>query len=96
MDYIVNLGADAAVALAPFAEPLKELRLVGTLTGILLAVTAIVAAREQVWERLRASALVLLTGFVASGVLIAVVVLPALERFKVSEPIARAINAGDG
>ena len=85
-----------AVALGLMVGPwflkIPGLRWSGLALGIVLSVMTVIAIRQQLAGRPQASAKVLLIGMLVFQIPFLFGVLPAVERVKISPPIAQAIN----
>jgi 4-amino-4-deoxy-L-arabinose transferase-like glycosyltransferase len=78
--------------LAPWFLEIPGLRWSGLASGIVLSIMAVIAIRQQRADRPQASAKVLLIGMLVFQIPFLFGVLPAVERVKISPPIARAIK----
>ena len=78
--------------IAPWFLEIPGLRWSGLASGIVLSIMAVIAIRQQRADRPQASAKVLLIGMLVFQIPFLFGVLPAVERVKISPPIARAIT----
>jgi 4-amino-4-deoxy-L-arabinose transferase-like glycosyltransferase len=78
--------------IAPWFLEIPGLRWSGLASGIVLSIMAVIAIRQQRADRPQASAKVLLIGMLVFQIPFLFGVLPAVERVKISPPIARAIK----
>jgi len=78
--------------IAPWFLEIPGLRWSGLASGIVLSIMAVIAIRQQRADRPQASAKVLLVGMLVFQIPFLFGVLPAVERVKISPPIARAIK----
>jgi len=78
--------------IAPWFLEIPGLRWSGLASGIVLSIMAVIAIRQQHADRPQASAKVLLIGMLVFQIPFLFGVLPAVERVKISPPIARAIT----
>ncbi len=89
---LVIAGA-LGLIIGPWFLEIPGLRWSGLASGIVLSVMAVIAIRQQRADRPQASAKVLLVGMLVFHIPFLFGVLPAVERVKISPPIARAIKA---
>ncbi len=78
--------------ITPWFLEIPGLRWSGLASGIVLSIMAVIAIRQQRADRPQASAKVLLIGMLVFQIPFLFGVLPAVERVKISPPIARAIT----
>lgn len=76
----------------PWFFEIPGLRWSGLASGIVLSVMTVIAIRQQLAGRPQASAKVLLIGMLVFQIPFLFGVLPAVERVKISPPIAQAIK----
>lgn len=75
---------------------LESLKAPGVAAGVVLAAMAQLAARHQLAQRFQVSAKVLIVGMIFFHVPFLFGVIPALEKVKVSPPVAQAIREATG
>jgi 4-amino-4-deoxy-L-arabinose transferase-like glycosyltransferase len=86
----------AGLLLLPQWLPAPGLRPWAATAGVIVLLMTVLAIREQRRGRVAASCLVLLGGMVCFDGVLAVGILPALDRLKVSPPVTAAIRARTG
>ena len=86
------IGGALFLIIAPWFLPIPGLQWPCLASGAVLLIMTIIAIHRQRADRPQASAVVLLTGMIVFHVPYAFGVLPAIERVKISPPIARAIK----
>jgi 4-amino-4-deoxy-L-arabinose transferase-like glycosyltransferase len=88
----VALVLAGALAVGPWLYPLTAVRVPGAVAASVLLAMTVLAAREHLRGRHRATVRVLGVGMAVFWLTCAGLVLPSIERYKFSAPMARVVN----